>query len=67
MVAQEQVSIIMAELHGEIRALLNNLDRGLSDRAQADRILARSLDNARHEILAIPPPGAPREISYRAG
>lgn len=67
MVVREQVNIIMAELNGDIRLLLNDLDRGLIDRGQAARILALTLDNARDEIMAILPRGTPGEISYRAG
>lgn len=58
---------VMAELNGELAALINDLDRGLFDREQATRILALTVDNARHEIMAILSPGAPGEISYRAG
>jgi hypothetical protein len=53
MVVQEQVDIIMAELYGEVGALLNELDRGLFGREQAARILALTLDSARHEIKAL--------------
>ena len=67
MPVQEQVTIIMAELNGEIAALMNDMDRGLFDREQATRILALMVDNAKHEIMAILPLGAPGEISYRAG
>ena len=67
MVVQEQVHMIMAELNSEMRALLNDLDRGLFDREQAARILALTVDNAKHEIMAILPPGAPGGTSYRAG
>jgi hypothetical protein len=67
MVVREQVNIIMAELNGDIRVLLNDLDRGLIDREQAARILALTLDNAKQEIMATLPRGAPGAISYRAG
>ena len=67
MLVQEQVTIIMAELNGELAALLNDLDRGRLDREQATRILALTVDNAKHEIMAILPLGAPGEVSYRAG
>jgi hypothetical protein len=67
MLVQERVSIIMAELNGEIAALMNDLDRGLLDREQATRILGLTVDAAKHEILAILPLDAPGAISYRAG
>jgi hypothetical protein len=67
MLVQERVTIIMAELNGEIAALMNDLDRGLLDREQATRILGLTVDAAKHEILAILPLDAPGEISYRAG
>jgi hypothetical protein len=67
MVVREQVNIIMAELNGDIRVLLKDLDRGLIDREQAARILASTLDNAKHEIISILPRAAPGGISYRAG
>jgi hypothetical protein len=67
MVVREQVNIIMAELNGDIRVLLSDLDRGLIDHGQAARILALTLDNAKDEIMAILPRGAPGRMSYRAG
>ena len=67
MLVQEQVNIIMSDLNGEIAALMKDLDRGLYDREQATRILALTVDNAKHEIMAILPLTAPGEISYRAG
>jgi hypothetical protein len=67
MVVREQVNIIMAELEGELAALMNDMDRGLYDREQAARILGLMVDNAKHEIMAILPLGTPGEISYRAG
>jgi len=67
MLVQERVTIIMAELNGEIAALMNDLDRGLLDREQATRILGLTVDAAKHEILTILPLDAPSEISYRAG
>jgi hypothetical protein len=63
MVIQEQVDIIMAELQGDVGALLNDLDRGVFSREQAARILALTLDSAKHEIKAIIPPDAPRGIN----
>jgi hypothetical protein len=67
MLVQERVNIIMAELNGEIAALLNDLDRGVLNREQATRILGLTVETAKHEIMAVLPLGAPREISYRAG
>ena len=67
MLVQERVTIIMAELNGELAALMNDLDRGALDREQATRILGLTVDAAKHEILAILPLGTPREVSYRAG
>ena len=67
MLVQERVSIIMAELTGEIAALINDLDRGVLDREQATRILGLTVDAAKHEIMAILPLDNPHEISYRAG
>jgi hypothetical protein len=67
MLVQERVTIIMAELNGEIAALMNDLDRGLLDREQATRILGLTVDAAKHEILAILPLDVPGEISYQAG
>lgn len=67
MLVQERVTIIMAELNGEIAALIDDMDRGVLDREQAIRILGLTTDAAKHEILAILPRDAPREISYRAG
>ena len=67
MAVQEQVNIIMAGLCGEMRALLDDVDRGLVDREQASRIVTLAVQNATHEIMAILPLAAPSEISYRAG
>jgi hypothetical protein len=67
MLVQEQVTIIMVELNGEIAALMSDLDRGVLDRAQATRILGLTVDAAKHEIMTILPLETPGEISYRAG
>jgi len=67
MLVHEQLSVIMAELNGEIAALMSDLDRDVVDRKQATRALGLTVDAAKHEIMAILPPETPREISYRAG
>jgi hypothetical protein len=67
MAVQEQVNIIMAGLCGEMRELLNDVDRGLVDRDEAVRIVTLATQNATDEIIAILPLAEPGEISYRAG
>lgn len=67
MAVREQVNIIMAGLCGEMRVLLNDVDRGLVDSEQASRIITLAVLNATDEIVAILPLDVPPGISYRAG
>jgi hypothetical protein len=66
LLVQEQLSIIMMELNGEIAALMSDLERGVVGREQATRILGLTVDAAKHEIMAILPLETPGEIGYRA-